>query len=123
MNTGQFKSGRIPWNKNKNLVKYIRLQCLQCGKDKYVMPSVIKFGRGKFCNRTCRTNFQKDKPVIPIGYKHSIETKIKIGLKSKGHKLNEKAKESISTKNSGENNGSWRGGVSIESKKIRTSSQ
>lgn len=88
-----------------------------------VLPSRVKIGRGKFCNRNCRTNYQKGKAVLPIGWKHSEETKKKIGKASLGHRLSDESKRKIGDKNSKENNAAWKGGVSVFNKKIRTSSE
>lgn len=120
---GQFTKGSIPWNKNKKIVKYKKTKCLFCGKERLVTPSVIKYERGKFCNRKCRTEYQKGKPPLPPGWKHSEEVKKKIGEASFGHELSEASRKKISLKNSGKGNPAWKGGVSIFNKKIRTSSE
>jgi hypothetical protein len=119
--TGRFKKGSIPWNKGKYLTQHIEVKCLYCGRKRLVTPSVIKFGRGKFCSPKCQYSYSR-----PC----KEETKKKISLANKGKTSwivgighSTETKKKISLKNSGENNPAWKGGVSIFNKEIRRSSQ
>ncbi len=31
------------------------IQCEVCGKDRYVQPSLVKMGRGRFCSMSCKS--------------------------------------------------------------------
>ncbi len=120
---GRFLKGTIPWNKGQKLAITQKGHCLQCRQDLVIYPWMIKWKRGQFCNRACRTSYQIGKPPLPRGWKHTNEAKRKIGQASKGHKVTEKIKQIISIKNSGENNGAWKGGVSFENHKARRCSK
>jgi len=53
MRSTQFKKGHRPWNKNP-----IRKKCLTCNRKFEVSLSRSNDGRGKFCSRTCKTDYK-----------------------------------------------------------------
>lgn len=57
------------------------------------------------------------------GIKYSEETKRKIGEASKGRKHSLKARRKMGVASKGEKNFNWKGGITPENKKIRTSSE
>lgn len=140
---GRFIKGVVPTNKGKRGTNWILKKCLTCNKDFWGYICSSRPGRGLFCCRQCRTIYQQGKRVLPESYKHSFETKLRIGKASLGRHLSEASKKKISDKNKGENNGmygkthsdeykkilsakrgeqtpNWKGGITKENKLIRT---
>ncbi len=143
-NSGKFKKGQIPWNKGKQIVNKTEGKCLYCHKSKIIFPWMIKWKRGQFCNRACRTLYQKGKAPLVRGWKHTVEAREKIRLSSLGRKLTKTSRDKISLKNSGTKNGmygkthsniykqflssrrgeqtpNWKGGITVKNKLVRTS--
>lgn len=83
-------------------------KCMKCNSIFYVCLSKLKNGKGKYCSLNCKRTSGL--------YKHSEETKKKIGIKHKGKKTPEHVKKLHSDrlkKSTGENAIRWKGGVSI----------
>jgi len=102
---------------NKGLIIKGRHICQFCGKE------FIRWKpKSKFCSLQCSSKSQIGITRSPetlerlrlshLGKKLTEEQKIKIGNKSRGHRLSEEAKQKISLANSGSNGGGWKGGVS-----------
>ena len=116
----------------------IRCICLQC-LSKFDKPKCwVKRGEGRFCSRNCQGLFRS------IHFKHTKETKVKIGKSTKGKKHNQSTKDKISyalkgrkvsseTRNKqsiirkgkyiGELHPNWKGGLTPIHQKVRNSQE
>lgn len=84
--------------------KRVVKNCKLCNKIIYVYPSRIKDGKGNFCSRKCKYEFQ-------LGKKHTKEHNIKIGLSGIGRKPSKETIEKLKIAKSGKNNAMWKGGI------------
>lgn len=91
--------------------KPVRL-CLICGKDG------VRAGR-KYCSKVCYGIAERGRITWMKGKKHSQESREKIGLAKKGKHPPNYGKPNYNGR--GENCHLWKGGVTKESAKIRTS--
>jgi NUMOD3 motif len=99
-NSGSFKKGLVPWNKDLKKGKW--MPCLVCGRLKYFrLGNMRNENQGKYCSPQHRGLALRGKITWNIGRKHSEETKKKMSNAAMGHKPAKAL--------SGEDNPGWRG--------------
>lgn len=51
------------------------IECKQCGKEFYIRPAVLASGKGLYCSRKCRSDYQVEKRTIPCPQCGKVFTK------------------------------------------------
>lgn len=123
----QFKKGHIPWKKGRFKEKKYK-DCEVCFSPfaKSIRLSLEQWKNAKYCNRVCLgIAFSKSRMGVSRG-KHSFEARKRMSLSSIGKVISPATRRKISmtliSKNSkGEKNPNWKGGITPENHKIRTS--
>ena len=97
--------GKPIYHPNKEKIKCI---CKFCGNEFFVLPSVIRKGRGKYCSKKCKSLGQEDR-VLRICkqcgnefFTYPSRTKMGLGKYC--------SKKCATNANIGENNPHWKGG-------------
>lgn len=141
-----FQKGFIPWNKGtKGIMKAwnktdSNYKCLVCGKERHIPPSRSKRGRGRFCSKECQWKSQEFREKVRTSlkrlwqnkeWKEKQKRKLVEAKKGKTYVAWNKGKkrwwnsptEFKRGDNCKEKNKNWKGGITPENKKLRTSSE
>lgn len=106
----------------KNKQRKMFIQCEYCGKEKEVLIYDIKRGKGRFCSKKCSGLSRAD--VISKKFKgqHKSEKwKNNISRGLRNSLAFKKYIENFSENQMGDKNPNWKGGITAESSKIRSS--
>lgn len=112
-NSGSFKKGLIPWNKNP-----IVLICDTCNKEYVTKKSHADRSSKKFCSYSCSAKYRKGKlnPHYKKGKPKCESCKKELSNYSRKH-----CRKCYYMFNKGKNNPNYKGGVTPENHRIRTS--